>query len=72
LAAEGDFPAFLRKTGREFFAEESNLNLLTLSQLRSAALLADCGNQFDVKVTAMILALWPANLILMGTRVQRR
>ena len=66
------FRAFLRKTGREFFAEESNLNLLTLSQLRSAALLADCGNQFDVKVTAMNLAFWPANLILMGTRVRRQ
>jgi ubiquinone/menaquinone biosynthesis C-methylase UbiE len=63
------FRAFLRRTGRQFFAEESNLNLLTPSELRSASLLANSRSQFHIEATMMRLAFWPANLILICRRV---
>jgi SAM-dependent methyltransferase len=65
------FRAFLRRTGREFFAEESNLNLLTLGELRNAALVANSRSQFHVEAMTISLAFWPANLILIGRRAAK-
>ena len=55
------FRALMRKTGREFFAEESNLNLMTTSELRAAAAAVP---GFDSRVSTVSLAGWPSNLIV--------
>lgn len=61
------FRALMRATGRGFFAEEANLNLLTRSEFAAMARSA-CGDTFDVTVQAERLGGWPANLLLVGQR----
>jgi SAM-dependent methyltransferase len=61
------FRTLMRATGRSFFAEESNLNLMSRSDLLAYARLA-CEDHFDISVVVERLALWPANLIVIGHR----
>lgn len=59
------FRAAMRRTGRDFFAREENLNLLTAGELRSASEELD---GYDVTLEAVSLGLWPSNLLLSGCR----
>jgi Methyltransferase domain len=62
------FRWLMRHTGREFFAEENNLNLMTPAELRSAARAALNQHQFVFEVSSVTLGGWPSNLLLIGTR----
>ena len=62
------FRALMRKSGRDFFAEESNLNLMTASELTLAAERSGAGARFDLRVANEKLGLWPANLLLIAKR----
>src|SRR5215468_1671055 len=55
------FRSLMRLTGREFFAEERNLNLMTASTLSG---LASENRDFTHKVSSVSLAGWPSNLLL--------
>jgi ubiquinone/menaquinone biosynthesis C-methylase UbiE len=55
------FRALMRRTGRGFFAEERNLNLMTARALSRAAV-ANSG--FRHEVSSVALAGWPSNLLL--------
>lgn len=59
------FRTLMRSCRREFFADESNLNLLSRSELRHFAELVE-GLAFDV--TTVSLLGWPSNLLLVGHR----
>ena len=59
------FRALLRKSGYGFFAEESNLNLLTSGELRTIAAQVD---GFICKVSPVTLFGWPSNLLLIARR----
>ena len=55
------FRDLMRRTGRGFFAEEANLNLMTARELgRAAAGVAG----FSAAVSTVHLAGWPSNLLL--------
>lgn len=54
------FRAIMRRTGRGFFAEESNLNLMTPGNLRTAAAAVP---EFDSAVSSVSLCAWPSNLV---------
>jgi ubiquinone/menaquinone biosynthesis C-methylase UbiE len=63
-------PAFrrlMRLTGRGFFAEEGNLNLMTATDLRRAAAGAA---GFEHTVSSLRLAGWPSNLLLSMRRAK--
>jgi Methyltransferase domain len=62
------FRWLMRHTGRRFFAEENNLNLMTPAELRSAARAALNPRQFEFRVSSVSLGGWPSNLLLIGTR----
>ena len=55
------FRALMRRTGRSFFAEEANLNLMTGRELSRAAAGAD---RFEHDVSWVLLGGWPSNLLL--------
>jgi hypothetical protein len=55
------FRALMRRTGRAFFAEEGNLNLMTAPELRRAAAGSD---RFEHRVSCVSLGGWPSNLLL--------
>ena len=55
------FRALMRRTGRGFFAEEANLNLMTGRELGLAAAGAD---GFEHHVSCVLLGGWPSNLLL--------
>jgi hypothetical protein len=59
------FRCLMRRSGHEFFAKESNLNLLTAAELRSIAAQI-CS--FSFKITSVSLGGWPSNLLLIGRR----
>jgi len=61
------FRALMRASGRSFFAEESNLNLLSAAELRAIASEIE-GFSFDV--AAVALAGWPSNLLLISRRIE--
>lgn len=61
------FRALMRATGRGFFAEESNLNLMGRASLSTLARQA-CGADFDLVIEVERLGGWPANLLLIGRR----
>ena len=61
------FRSALRAMGKGFFAEESNLNLMSAGELLRAAQIA-AGDQFDFRVETEALGGWPANLLLIGMR----
>jgi len=60
------FRALMRRTGRGFFAEERNLNLMTAGALSRAA---SANNGFRHEVSSVALAGWPSNLLLNMRRV---
>jgi hypothetical protein len=55
------FRALMRRTGRGFFAEERNLNLMTASDLSRAA---SANDGFTHQVSNVALGGWPSNLLL--------
>jgi hypothetical protein len=55
------FRSLMRRTGRAFFAEERNLNLMTAATLSG---LASANRDFVHKVSSVSLAGWPSNLLL--------
>jgi hypothetical protein len=55
------FRALMRRTGRGFFAEEQNLNLMTASDLSRAA---SANEGFKYQVSNVTLGGWPSNLLL--------
>jgi len=59
------FRAFLRQTGREFFAEEANLNLMAAADLRRAAKAAGIA---DAAIRSVRLLGWPSNLLLVARK----
>jgi ubiquinone/menaquinone biosynthesis C-methylase UbiE len=59
------FRALLRKSGYGFFAEESNLNLLTSGELHAIAAQID---GFSCKVSPVTFLGWPSNLLLIAHR----
>lgn len=61
------FRSLMHHTGRSFFAQESNLNLMTGSELlRAASIALPSGFRFHVE-TEKLLG-WPSNLLLIGER----
>jgi len=60
------FRALMRHTGRGFFAEERNLNLMTARALSRAA---SANHGFRHEVTSVALGGWPSNLLLNMRRV---
>jgi ubiquinone/menaquinone biosynthesis C-methylase UbiE len=60
------FRSLMRRTGREFFAEERNLNLMTAATLSGVA---SANRDFTYKVSSVSLAGWPSNLLLNMRRV---
>ncbi len=58
------FRTVMRRTGREFFAEEANLNLMSPAELRTAARTALDASMFRFEVDTVALAGWPSNLLL--------
>jgi ubiquinone/menaquinone biosynthesis C-methylase UbiE len=62
------FRSLMRRTGHAFFAEESNLNLMTAADLRSAAEIAYNNSSLEPIVTAQSLAGWPSNLLLIARK----
>jgi hypothetical protein len=59
------FRVLMRWSGREFFASEANLNLLTGSELTRAAR-SIVG--FEISLLSVPLAGWPSNLLLVMRR----
>ncbi len=55
------FRALMARTGRRFFAEEANLNLMTAAELAGAAAAID-GFAYDL--SSVPLGGWPSNLLL--------
>jgi hypothetical protein len=55
------FRSLMRRTGREFFADERNLNLMTVAALSD---LASANRDFAHAVSSVSLAGWPSNLLL--------
>jgi hypothetical protein len=51
------------RTGRPFFADEENLNLLGTRDLKNIAVTVGIGSP---KIECVTLALWPTNLLLIG------
>jgi hypothetical protein len=62
------FRATLRKIGRDFFADETNLNLLTRREL---AELARQGGIDGFRIGSVALLGWPTNLLLIAGRAPR-
>jgi hypothetical protein len=60
------FRSIMRKTGREFFADEANLNLLSRASLLDAAGKAGVAGGFSVSMKTVALGGWPSNLLLVG------
>src|SRR5262245_22117293 len=60
------FRALMRRTGRGFFAEERNLNLMTAPALARAA---TASHAFRYQVSSVSLGGWPSNLLLSMRRV---
>jgi hypothetical protein len=61
------FRALMRRSGRGFFAEEANLNLMSASELRRAA--QDIAG-FEHNVSHALLGGWPSNLLLSMRRAR--
>lgn len=65
------FRAAMRRTGREFFADEANLNLMSRSSLTSAAERAGAFGKFSGEVDSVALGGWASNLLLIATDPRR-
>jgi hypothetical protein len=60
------FRALMRVTGYSFFAEESNLNLLSAKEVRAISAQV---SGFVFNVSSVSLLAWPSNILLTGRRV---
>ena len=60
------FRAIMRRIGMDFFAQESNLNLMSRAGLLAAARNAGADARFDLAVHSVSLGGWPSNLLLVG------
>jgi ubiquinone/menaquinone biosynthesis C-methylase UbiE len=60
------FRALMRATGYSFFAEESNLNLLSVKEVRAISAQV---SGFVFAVSSVSLLGWPSNILLTGRRV---
>jgi hypothetical protein len=60
------FRALMRATGYSFFAEESNLNLLSVKDVRAISAQV---RGFVFAVSSVSLLGWPSNILLSGRRV---
>jgi hypothetical protein len=60
------FRALMRRTGRGFFADERNLNLMTAGALSSVAA---ANHGFTHNVSSVTLGGWPSNLLLNMRRI---
>jgi len=58
------FRALMRAIGLKFFAEEANLNLMSLREARMAAQV----DGFDAAVSSISLAGWPCNILVLLVR----
>lgn len=61
----GMFRAIMRRTGRSFFAQEENLNLLGSKDIKDIAAAAGAS---PARVGHVTLGLWPTNLLLIGRK----
>jgi SAM-dependent methyltransferase len=59
------FRQVMRSTGRDFFADESNLNLLDARNLASITRYVE---DFTFRISSVSLWYWPSNLLLIGKR----
>ncbi len=64
------FRSIMRRTGRAFFADEANLNLMSKASLLEAAGNSGAGRRFAFEVRTVALAGWPSNLLLVGKALQ--
>jgi hypothetical protein len=62
------FRGLLRRTGRGFFAEEANLNLMAQADLRHAAMAAG----IPATIESVRLLGWPSNLLLIADKQGRK
>lgn len=60
------FRSIMRRTGREFFASEDNLNLMSSTSLLAAADKAGATRKFHTRIDNVRLGGWPSNLLLIG------
>lgn len=60
------FRTLMRALGYGFFAEESNLNLLSGREIRE---IGSSIHGFKIRVSAVSLCGWPSNLLLIGQRL---
>jgi Methyltransferase domain len=65
------FRSLMCYTGREFFADEANLNLMSSAELRKAARAALPIGAFLFEVAPVLLAGWPSNLLLIARRIRQ-
>ena len=61
------FRRLMRHSGRDFFASENNLNLMSAAELRRAASLT---KGFQYKISFVYLGGWPSNLLLNMRRLR--
>lgn len=60
------FRQIMHHTGRDFFASEDNLNLMSSNSLRRAAEAAGACDKFRTRIDNVRLGGWPSNLLLVG------
>jgi hypothetical protein len=58
----------MRQFGYGFFAEESNLNLLSKQEVQA---IGASVHGFEIGVSTVSLWGWPSNLLLIGRRLER-
>lgn len=60
------FRSIMHTTGRQFFALEANLNLMSRTTLMQAATQARAAERFKLEIDTVALGGWPSNLLLIG------
>jgi hypothetical protein len=65
------FRGLMRRTSNGFFAEEANLNLIGVGELKAIARDALPDGQHRIAVGSVALGGWPSNLLLSATRTAR-
>ena len=65
------FRCLMRATGRDFFALESNLNLMSIFDIKKSAELALSLNDFSFDILTVKIFGFNSNIILYGTRLKR-
>lgn len=60
------FRAVMRRLGRDFFAQEANLNLMSKATMWKAVQQVGVGDRFKLRIGTVGLGGWPSNLLLIG------